>query len=276
MKPLCLLVAACVWLSACSAHFTGYGAPSRYSAPGRYSLDSATAACQRNPALCVRSTETVPRVVSSTPVKVMAASVAATSAVRWKLDEALEREVRREVEQCANTARSAVLLRRGFIRPPTPAECNGQVVDARGNLIWDSQGNPMSLARQLGKEMHEEALQCIQERLSKMRPGKFSLEPRYRYDRNTKTTTFISPEEELIFLRQGGEQLKGTIKPDVVLHTGNPLEVQVVYDFKFPCVNTDNQRWFKKGGASPSQGALYEEALHAPVFFVLPWIGASP
>jgi len=36
-------------------------------------------------------------------------------------------------------------------------------------------------------------------------------------------------------------ELKGSIRPDVVIHPGNPLEVVDIYDFKFPCVNPQQE-----------------------------------
>jgi hypothetical protein len=33
----------------------------------------------------------------------------------------------------------------------------------------------------------------------------------------------------------------GTLEPDVVIHTGDPLQVQAVYDFKFRCVGFDKK-----------------------------------
>ncbi len=99
--------------------------------------------------------------------------------------------------------------------------------------------------------MHDAAFQCAQERLSSLITGRFSLEPRYRYEQSTKKTTLISPEEDQILLRAGGDRLKGTLKPDVVIHTGNPIEVYEVYDFKFPCVNSTATAWpLREGGMS--------------------------
>ena len=74
-------------------------------------------------------------------------------------------------------------------------------------------------------------------------------------------------------LKQGrAAELLGTIEPDLVLHLpGQPLHVQRVFDFKFPCVNTDKpMRWRDQ---VRNQGAAYEEALRVKPSRVQPHIG---
>lgn len=132
---------------------------------------------------------------------------------------------------------------------------------------------------QFGEEMHDLAFRCVREKLGKLRPGGFSVEQRYRYDRATGITTLISPEQVQTLLRQGrGSELRGTLVPDVVLHDGNPLRVQEIYDFKFPCVNSDEEpSWSKYPPGHPyeeeSQGAMYFEALRVEPARVVPRIG---
>ena len=90
----------------------------------------------------------------------------------------------------------------------------------------------------LGTEMHEVARQCAEEELNKLRPGGFSLEQRYRYDSRTGRKKLVSTAEEQALKDSGNQgELRGTVKPDVVIHSGDPLDVQAIYDFKFPCVN---------------------------------------
>ena len=73
------------------------------------------------------------------------------------------------------------------------------------------------------------ALQCVQERLDRLIPGRFSLEPRYRYDKRTGQTELVSQQEARALRQQGcGDELKGTLVPDVVIHSGNPLEALAV------------------------------------------------
>lgn len=88
--------------------------------------------------------------------------------------------------------------------------------------------------------MHEAALECAQQKLESLRPGKFTLEPTYRLDRRTGMTTLVSPDEvQLLKQPRFQGELKGTLVPDVVIHEGSPLEANAVYDFKFSCSNVD-------------------------------------
>jgi hypothetical protein len=179
----------------------------------------------------------------------------------WKvLDEATRLSIKGALERCANTARTEVLLRHsGAFKGPLPdaGECNALTVDATGRSVtW---------AMRLGLEMHEAALRCAEAELNQIRPGGFSLEPRYQFNRATREKSLISPEEKAALLRQGGEGLKGTLEPDVVIHTGDPLQVQAVYDFKFRCVDFDKPpRWseYPSGHryAGELQGKIYKEA----------------
>lgn len=173
--------------------------------------------------------------------------------------EAMRPSVDKALAECADQARSEVLLRRTGGRSPTDDECNEQV-------SVDRQGNPVTRAMQWGQEMHASAFKCAEKKLSALRPGGYSIEPRYRYDSKTGQTTYLSPEEVEALLRQGrGGELLGTLVPDIVIHNGTPLLVMEVYDFKFPCRNTDDiplWRRYKQGPYAPrSQGDIYKEAL---------------
>lgn len=103
----------------------------------------------------------------------------------------LKTQIEQALQQCAEHARTKVLSDKRQGRIPTQAECD-----------QSAPGMPVKLAIYLGDEMHKEALQCAGERLGQLVPGRFSLEPRYRYDRTTKQTTFISEEEAQSLLRQ--------------------------------------------------------------------------
>jgi hypothetical protein len=70
----------------------------------------------------------------------------------------------------------------------------------------------------------------------------------------------------LALLREGASaQLAGTVVPDVVIHTGNPLQVQGVYDFKFPCPGTKDPSWRRYPPNHPqgirTQGEAYNVVL---------------
>ena len=157
--------------------------------------------------------------------------VASTVAVLRVLDEATRTSIQQALSECADLARSEVLLRHrgdfeGLI--PNADECNQPAKSAkRKGVTW---------AMQLGTEMHEEALKCAEERLGLLRPGGFSLEQRYRYDSRTRRWKRVSPDEEKALHESGnGGELKGTLKPDVVIHSGDPLKAEAIYDYKFPC-----------------------------------------
>ncbi|WNG46488.1 hypothetical protein F0U60_22000 [Archangium minus] len=82
-------------------------------------------------------------------------------------------------------------------------------------------------------------------------------------------------EEEQALRQQGcADELVGTLVPDVVIHSGNPLDVLAVYDFKFPCPTSDEPRWndYPKGHPyhESNQGAMYHRALGVKPFRVAP------
>jgi hypothetical protein len=193
------------------------------------------------------------------------------AAVAMALDGELRVRIEQALKECAEYARSQVLIDHWGGKVPKPEDCNKP-----------APGRDVALAVFLGEEMHKVAFQCAEERLGQLRPGRFSLEPRYRYDRKTGKTTFISEQEAQALLRQWrGEELKGTLKPDVVIHSGNPLRVEVMYDFKFPCVSEDDPTpWSRYPEGHPHEGfsqkAMYEEALRAQAWRVVPRWGILP
>ncbi len=257
-----LVLVGGILLEACA------GMPSR-GVPSHYAQDSLSARCLQNPLYCATATG---REVASGPVQTVG-TVASAAAVWKMLDDATKLSIKSAMEVCADTARREVLLRHsGTFKGPVPdaGECKSLTVDAEGRSVtW---------AMRLGLEMHEVALQCAETQLKGIRPGGFSLKPRYRFNRKTKEKSLISPEEKAVLLRQGGEGLKGTLEPDVVIHTGNLLLVQAVYDFKFRCVNFDERpvwRKYPKGHSyeGRSQGDIYEEAFGPEIHLVGPGKG---
>ncbi|WP_242594649.1 hypothetical protein [Corallococcus exiguus] len=190
------------------------------------------------------------------------------------LDAALKQQVQEALEECADEARTEVILANFGTRRPTPQECNEQIRDAQGRTI--------TRAMKLGDEMHRVALQCAEEKLNELRPGGFSLEPTYLYDLDSGKTTWLSPAE-VARIRQRGSlgELKGSLVPDVVLHTGDPAQVQAVYDFKFPCADvTKRSRWRDYPSEHPysgsNQGVMYRQALKVgDPMIVQPWLGAG-
>lgn len=254
---------ACMLFGACAASPTP-----RRAEP--YRFDTVSNACRQNPANCA----------ALAGGETASPTLAAAATTGFVVVRALEDPVRDLIEailaECADLARSEVLLRHRqdfAAQSPTREECNQQVKDATGRRV--------RRATQLGLEMHPVALRCVKERMGKLRPGGFSLEPHYRYDSGTGRTTHI-PEKDVAALRESGNagELRGTLAPDVVIHAGSPFQIQAVYDFKFPCFHLDGMpEWDSYSVGHPpqevDQGQLYEEALRVPPLRVAPRIGVE-
>ncbi len=221
----------------------------------RYEFDSATSACRQNPALCARlaGEETVVPMARAAQV---AASAGVTGSVVLRVLRPEEQTVlEKALAECADEARSEVLLRLFQGRSPTPEECREEVEK-------DAKGNAVTRAMKLGTEMHVVALACAYRRLSALRPGGFSLEPRYRYNPKTQKWEPMSRQEERALLEQGRTgELKGSLVPDIVIHTGDPLQVLAIYDFKFPCVSTSEAVAWRRLPGGDLQDERYKEAL---------------
>ena len=237
----------------CSARRGGYA----------QAVDSATAACQRNPAYCAR----VGGEEAVVPLQVRAAQVAAAGKAWQALDALVRESIEELLVECARQAEAEVNRRELGGKSPTKAQCDEQVVGSREN--------PVTRAMALGRAKHELAAQCAREKLSHAHPGRFSLQQRYRINSKTRQLELISHEQELAMLREGSSaQLAGTVVPDVVIHPGKPLQVQGVYDFKFPCPDSNNPSWRRYPPNHPlnarNQGAAYAEILGEPPGLVTP------
>ncbi|WP_143178043.1 hypothetical protein [Cystobacter ferrugineus] len=155
----------------------------------------------------------------------------------------LQEELDRVMEECVDLADRTIDSRRPKGEILDSVRCNEEV----GR---DANGKRVTRAMQLGNEKHQEASNCVKEKLSKLIEGQFSIEQRYRYDQSTGKLRRVSTEEEQRLIRQGRKhELKGTLKPDVVIHSGDPTQARLVYDFKFPCVNDKPPTWrvYEKG-----------------------------
>ncbi|WNG48474.1 hypothetical protein F0U60_33405 [Archangium minus] len=200
------------------------------------------------------------------------AEIGASAAAAGRALDAWQRtRIEQALTECANQAREKVLLEHMDGRSPTPAECLEE-----GKFG----GKVRTRAKYFGEEMHKAALECAGLKLSALSPGGFSLEPRYRYNKQTGQRELITPEKEEALLEEGCySELRGTIKPDVVIHSGNPRLPLAVYDFKCPCVNSSRASWcfYTKG---PHQGrwqnAVYLEALGVEPEAILSWVGVTP
>ncbi|MCP3141648.1 hypothetical protein [Pyxidicoccus xibeiensis] len=237
------------------------GTPER-ARPDRYGLDSLTAACQRNPKLCAQAASGEALAPWAKPMEVAASvGTAGSVAVRALTDEQASL-IEDALVECADDARSVVLLRyfpdRG---PPTREECN-EVVENAGKE------NAKTLAMKLGTEMHAVALACAGERLGKLRPGGFSLEPCYLYDPATKTWEPIGRDAEESLRQHDRCKLTGSLVPDIVIHAGDLKRALAVYDFKFPCADLDKSAFWRRYSSGPhknrTQKDLYREVTGVP------------
>lgn len=264
--PCLLTLVALVTQSACTGTM-------HYGSPGRFSYDTTVnATCRNNPPACAPAPGEEPLIVNT--LKEAGTAALSAGAVLKVLDAATQKAIDNALAKCANDARSDILLRHeGKFRSvfPVADECTQMTVDAQGRKVrW---------AIRLGNEMHEEARKCAKRVLGSLWPGGFSLEQRYRYDRQTGRKKLVSAEEERLLEETGnGGELAGTLKPDLVLHSGDPLRAQAVYDFKFPCVDTDRPiPWSNYPEGSPyagqNQGTMYQQAFGQPPARIMPRLG---
>jgi hypothetical protein len=253
-----------LFLGACAS--TGHGTSrSSYA----QSMDSASSACRQNPLYCAAAAGKEPAATTATGAQ--AAQVGASLAGALKLFEDEHRErVEQVLKNCVEQV-NAEVNQRQFGGNPTRAQCAEQVG-------MNAKGQPETRAMRLGTEKHQAALRCIHDRLSREWPGGFSLEQRYRHDRKTNETTLVSEEEAQSLLRQGrGDELRGALRPDVVIHNGNPLQAHAVYDLKFPCPGTNQPQWHDYPKDHPyfrsNQGEVYRGALRVKPALVSPGWG---
>ncbi|RKG56178.1 hypothetical protein D7X30_24550 [Corallococcus sp. AB011P] len=181
-------------------------------------------------------------------------------------------ELEERLAECAVQAERQGNARFFENRPPTRQECR-EVVGR------DRCGNPITRAMQLGKQKHVLVLQCAEEVLKELWAAPYSIEQRYRYYPNAKFVETISREREARMLAEGCiDELRGTIKPDLVLHADrNLLESALTLDFKFPCPEDNEPQWTLYGESSSyvgrTQKQIYEEALGGRALLVSPHKG---
>jgi hypothetical protein len=242
------------------------------SAPHSYRIDNTVSAHCRNGG--VNCAVTMGREAALEPVRNIATAGAIATMAGEKLDEKTRLAIEQALVECADIARGTILITHKHHYAglsPTAQECN--------QLVKDKTGRSVKLSIKLGSEMHEEALNCAEERLNKEIPGRFSREPRYHHDRQTGRKRVIPPDEVKALKDSGNVgELKGTLAPDIVIHLGNPVQVQAIYDFKFPCANIDKPgRWNDYPEGHPfeelNQGQVYEQVLGVPAARIQPRMG---
>ena len=260
------LLATSVLLSACSVGISQHGV-TRYEA---IPPDTVTHSCMRGSPNCPAWMEQPAAAAARSRLAETGASIGGALLVVEYLHRA---EVEEALWHCALYAEEKVNSRHFGGRSPTREQCK-QVVGK------DANGNSVTRAMQLGQEKHQEALECIKWRLELLMPGHFSVEPRYRYNSETKQKELLAPEEVQRLLESGRSvELVGTLAPDLVIHFGYPLSPKAVYEFKFPCPPTNTVSWRRYGKGHPYQDRtqldMYKEALEVDPHTVTPVKGVQ-
>ncbi|MFP2901553.1 hypothetical protein [Corallococcus sp. 4LFB] len=196
------------------------------SGPTRYAqTDSATNGCFRNP-----TCYTQPGDEAFLPWVDKAARAAATAGAAMRLLEAADvARIEHLLVECAKEANRVVNEREyGEGKYPDDAECMRVVGQ-------DKDGSPIRRQAQLGKLKHAVAFACIQREVLRLFPENVSIEPRYSGDAKSGGPALTN-------------QWTGSKKPDVVLHaTNQPLQIQCIFDLKFPCTGKSKGEPFTNG-----------------------------
>ncbi|RKH08096.1 hypothetical protein D7X74_32315 [Corallococcus sp. CA047B] len=126
--------------------------------------------------------------------------------------------------ECAKEAHFKINEREyGEGKSPDDAECMREVGK-------DKAGDPVPRQAELGRMKHERAFKCVQQEILRLFPENISIEPRYGPDGKLGGYTLTS-------------QRTGSMKPDVAIHaSGQPGQVQCIYDFKFPCTKAGKEK----------------------------------
>jgi hypothetical protein len=128
----------------------------------------------------------------------------------------------------------------------------------------------------LGRQKHVIALACARGVLEQLWPRPFSIEQRYRYHSRANVLESIDrAKEQQLIKERCTEELRGTIKPDIVLHADyNLLQAALILDFKFPCPPTNSPLWTQYREPSPyagsNQGEIYKKALGGETLLIYP------
>jgi hypothetical protein len=191
------------------------------------------------------------------------------------LDAADLARIEQTLNDCANQASHEVnerLLGKG--QRPTRQRC-------QETFKTESGGQKVTWAMYLGQEKHQAALRCVQAALNGALSEHISLQPPYRYNRETKKLEVLDPDQLAGWLRDGQfGKLLGVLIPDVVVHAAGELSrIQAVFDFKFPCPASNSPSWREYHEDHPfhpsSQGDIYEEAFKVTPKPIAPGYGGS-
>ncbi|NOK07676.1 hypothetical protein [Corallococcus exercitus] len=184
------------------------------SGPARYAqTDSATNGCFRNP-----TCYTQPGDEAFLPWVDKAARATATAGAALKVLEAADvARIEHLLVECAKEANRVVNEREyGEGKYPDDKECK-RVIGR------NKKGEPLTRQMELGTLKHAVAFACVRREVLKHFPDQVSIEPRFGPDPTSGKYALTN-------------QWEGSMKPDIVLHaSGQPNQVQCIYDFKFPC-----------------------------------------
>ncbi|WNG18857.1 hypothetical protein [Cystobacter fuscus] len=188
--------------------------------------------------------------------------------------QAAQAEIEKLLEKCARHAEEEINRKRLGGRKPRRDECDQKI----GRT---PKGEPITQAMRWGLEKHKEARECADKALNQLLPRHFSLEQRYRFDPVTGRKSLVSKEAREELMRQGREkELEGTLEPDVVIHSGDPLHAWAIYDFKFPCPETNLPTWSTYPKGHPyqgrTQGEMYRRVLGQSPSRITPLDGVIP
>ncbi|MFP2923616.1 hypothetical protein ACLESO_00060 [Pyxidicoccus sp. 3LG] len=234
-------------------------------------FDTYSAYCTRNPGACAEAAAQQAAASRASSIAATATRNAPIVATVLLRDTEPQDELERRLVECAVRADQEVNRRWFGDRRPNDDECLEEVeVEVDGCL------ESMTRAAALGREKHTVALACAREALDKVWAGSYSIEPRYRFFRQSRLLESVSSKEETRLMKQGCTQgLWRTIKPDVVLHVSdNQQPACRVFDFKFPCLEGRQPQWTRYGEksafAGSNQGAIYTEALGCKAVMISP------
>jgi hypothetical protein len=253
------LLLTSILLGACATSPGHPGAAPR----GDLRLDSESVARARYAGL-LRGTGTTALAVGSTLVLATPVVLAVFHHNQDKVAELQER-----LAECARMAEHQVNSEHFGNRPPTREECGEE-------LEVDGCAEPLTRAMLLGRQKHDLALACARDVLTRLWPAPFSIEQRYRYFRHSRILETISREKEQQIIEQGcTDELWGSIKPDIVLHSDyNLLRAALIIDLKFPCPPSNDPMWRSYGKKSAydgsTQGQIYHQALDGEVLLLTP------
>ena len=250
-------LSALVLLAGCATNVSTTRSGVSSTGTSHYALasDTATAGCLRNPA-CYTPPPGEEAIIPWLSNAASATRSATTMALL--LTDAQIKLIEKTLTDCAHAANQQVNQEDETLKGQEPdrEECR-KVVRREGNT-------DMTRAMELGTQKHDKALECARKAFEGDLAKYVRVEPTYQKDLNTGLWRWIDPQQVKEWLQLGlTAQFWGALVPDIVIHaSGNPNQVQRIYDFKFPCPPTNEPRWGQYSPDQPhhpnTQGKMYE------------------